>query len=622
MAPNVLNMMRKEVQVLTAFDHPHIVKLFEFAEDEKKGELVMILEYVAGGDCIDILGKNSRVLDEELVGKMVYQLLLALNHCHAEGIVHRDVKPENLMLSSEEKDGLECKLIDFGLATSYRSEVKEFAGTVSYLSPELAIEQTGFSTAADIWAVGAVTFELLTGVAPFGKLEAEDDGEQILEQIRVYESFDEDLLHQVFLNSQGNTRCLRSSEAKSFLRYLLVANPQDRPSASEALTHPFVARHAPSASALTEGILQKLIAYGDASDVTRGCLFAIAATGAEVPIEERLAGAFVRADYDGDGRISREDLVATLEDVSSRWWKSSRDEVSAESILRLSNLGDFGPLSYTDFVAACLALQVDCSDEELISRAFEVLDHDQDGMLKTADVLPLFRSLSLRSRFPKRLFLTKSEWQDCLLRTSEEDRGHQRQLHRLQQQLQQWQDDQDGMSDVSDDLSPVAEEDDLQKGSEESVFWGLLEGLFSGHCGPTDCNSRSEADLKKRASPHKVKPMNAFHAHADKSQFSAAENYLRNMETKRAAQRMAALAMASGPPDPKVPHELLKPIAPGTSFAGSEGMTSFSSLQTPFYFPPVKALGSSPVPASFSSLSTTSSGALPIRQSAPSYGGA
>ncbi|CAJ1395406.1 unnamed protein product [Effrenium voratum] len=177
MDPHVLGMMRKEVQILSALDHPNIVRLFEFAEDERKHELVLILEYVQGGDCIDLLEEKARLLPEQLAARIIHQLLVVLNYCHKCGITHRDVKPENVMLTSLSEDAF-CKVIDFGLATPYKGRVKEFAGTVSYLAPELAIAQaptsggacwalepkpSRFSMAADIWAVGVTAFELLAG---------------------------------------------------------------------------------------------------------------------------------------------------------------------------------------------------------------------------------------------------------------------------------------------------------------------------------------------------------------------------------------------------------------------------------------------------------------------------
>lgn len=304
MDPHVLGMMRKEVQILSALDHPNIVRLYEFAEDEKRQELVLILEYVPGGDCIDLLEERDRLLPEELAARIVHQLLVVLNYCHSSGITHRDVKPENVMLSSLDDDAT-CKVIDFGLATPYKGKVKEFAGTVSYLAPELAIAQAGFSMAADIWAVGVTAFELLAGVSPFGKLqEYGNECDPILEKLCTYESFDEDLL-QVFRESPGHQRLWRSSEAKNFLRFILAADPEDRPTAAQALDHPWLARYRPTPAPIEPEMLRTFADFAEAPQMHRSCLFALAAKGRHGKLDmEAVEATFTDIDLDHDGKIS------------------------------------------------------------------------------------------------------------------------------------------------------------------------------------------------------------------------------------------------------------------------------------------------------------------------------
>ena len=99
--------------------------------------------------------------------------------------------------------------------------------------------------AADIWAVGVTAFELLTGVSPFGKLQEYGNSiEPILEKLCHFESFDEDL-YDTFRSSVGHQRLWRSSEARDFLRQVLAAEPEERPSAQKALEHPWLLRHQP-----------------------------------------------------------------------------------------------------------------------------------------------------------------------------------------------------------------------------------------------------------------------------------------------------------------------------------------------------------------------------------------
>jgi len=171
MDPRNVELTRIEIQLLCDLDHPRVVRLYEYAEDSARQEIVMILEYLPGGDCLGLV-TNSQYIEEELISRIIYQSLVALGHCHQQGIYHRDVKLENLMLASETRGNLpDCKLIDFGLGTRCDGHVREVLGTPAYIAPEVKREE-GYTPAADVWSLGVCAFELLTGgILPFGKPE-------------------------------------------------------------------------------------------------------------------------------------------------------------------------------------------------------------------------------------------------------------------------------------------------------------------------------------------------------------------------------------------------------------------------------------------------------------------
>mmetsp|Transcript_798 Transcript_798/g.2204 ORF Transcript_798/g.2204 Transcript_798/m.2204 type:complete len:632 (-) Transcript_798:196-2091(-) len=420
MDPHVLGMMRKEVQILSALDHPNIVRLYEFAEDEKRQELVLILEYVPGGDCIDLMEERGRLLPETLAARIIQQLLVVLNYCHGRGITHRDVKPENVMLSSL-TDEANCKVIDFGLATPYKGRVKEFAGTVSYLAPELAIAQAGFSMAADMWAVGVTAFELLAGVSPFGKLqEYGNECEPILEKLCAYESFDEDL-SDVFRQSPGHQQLWRSSEAKDFLRYLLAAEPEDRPTAAQALEHPWLARRRAPAPEVGSDMFKGFAGFAEAPEMHRSCLYALAAKGWHGELDVETVGAtFAELDRDNDGKISLEDLRGMLQ--AGRWWLWRREpEVDVEAFFRAADQEGAGYLSYTDFLAACLFQVNSTFDADLVDEVFTALDHDRNHLLKADEVKHIFRRYP--RGLPKYCAFRRDEWRDCLFREVEDEQA-------------------------------------------------------------------------------------------------------------------------------------------------------------------------------------------------------
>ena len=124
-----------EVDILRRADHPNIIKLYEFYEDEKYFHLVT--EYVAGGELFDFIIKSKK-LSESIAANFLRQILSAVAYCHEHNIVHRDLKPENLLLDKETADAT-LKVIDFGTSAIYE-ETKQLTqkyGTAYYIAPEV-----------------------------------------------------------------------------------------------------------------------------------------------------------------------------------------------------------------------------------------------------------------------------------------------------------------------------------------------------------------------------------------------------------------------------------------------------------------------------------------------------
>jgi hypothetical protein len=334
---------------------------------------------------LEFLRAKEGALREKLVARLVHQLLVALEYCHASGIAHRDVKPENMLLTDSSACP-DCKVIDFGFATPYKRAAREMAGTAPYLAPEVAIQGQGYSPKADIWSVGVTAFELLAGAAPFGR--EQDYGGNVaalLQRVSGYRSFDEDLL-STFDSAPGCTRRKRSNECRDFLRWVLDADPSARPTAAEAAEHPWLLRHRAKATGLTSEMLQSMKCYAEAPSLARSCLFAIVAKGADDLDVEGFGSAFLESDGDGDGKVSREDLEGAVHQARG-WWGP---RVDVGKVFEAAHVDQSGFLGYTEFVAACLYSRYGTLDASLVDRAFEALDHDRDGLLFAEDAKPLF----------------------------------------------------------------------------------------------------------------------------------------------------------------------------------------------------------------------------------------
>jgi WD40 repeat protein/tRNA A-37 threonylcarbamoyl transferase component Bud32 len=156
---------RKEAEAVALLQHPNVVQIFHIGEQE--GKPFVVLEYVDGGSLAgEIKGKpwNARH-----AAAMVLQLAQAMAAVHAKGIIHRDLKPANVLLTAD----FEPKITDFGLAKRLDTETAMTAtgavmGTPNYMAPEQAEGKSKLITpAADVYALGAILYELLTGRPPF-----------------------------------------------------------------------------------------------------------------------------------------------------------------------------------------------------------------------------------------------------------------------------------------------------------------------------------------------------------------------------------------------------------------------------------------------------------------------
>ena len=153
----------REARLAARLSHPNLVGVYDVGEDG--GRPFIVLEYVAGENLAELLTRRGRLPPDESRG-LALQAARALAHVHEAGLVHRDVKPQNLLLRG---DGT-LKLADFGIARAADATAFTQAGTVlgtaAYLAPEQTLGEE-VTAAADVYSLGAVLYELLTGRPPF-----------------------------------------------------------------------------------------------------------------------------------------------------------------------------------------------------------------------------------------------------------------------------------------------------------------------------------------------------------------------------------------------------------------------------------------------------------------------
>lgn len=166
----------REAKASAALSHQNIVQIFDFIR--KGGNAYIVMEYVDGVDLARVLRETGR-LPVHLALPVAYQVCLALEHAHRRGLVHRDVKPSNVMISTEGR----VKLMDFGIAHKRAETLTQpgsFLGTPAYMSPEQVTGAT-VGPASDVFSFGIVLYELLSGERPFVEDPSGSVGQKITE---------------------------------------------------------------------------------------------------------------------------------------------------------------------------------------------------------------------------------------------------------------------------------------------------------------------------------------------------------------------------------------------------------------------------------------------------------
>lgn len=222
--------LHKEVETMKDLDHVNIVQYLGY---EQTGNIYsLFLEYVAGGSiasCMKSFGK----FEEQLIRFITKQVLLGLQYLHSNGILHRDLKADNLLL---EIDGT-CKISDFGISKKSQdiyvnNAEMSMQGTVFWMAPEVIdsiVEDNkqGYSAKIDIWSLGCVVLEMFAGKRPWSN-EAVVSAIYKIGKTKLAPPIPEDIEHLV------------SSEAKDFIDKCFTINPEQRPTAQDLLVHPFM----------------------------------------------------------------------------------------------------------------------------------------------------------------------------------------------------------------------------------------------------------------------------------------------------------------------------------------------------------------------------------------------
>ncbi|XP_031554814.1 5'-AMP-activated protein kinase catalytic subunit alpha-2-like isoform X2 [Actinia tenebrosa] len=159
---DVVGKIRREIQNLKLFRHPHVIKLYQVISTPT--DIFMVMEFVSGGELFEYILKHGKLEDKE-ARRFFQQIISGVDYCHRHAVVHRDLKPENLLLDSN----LNVKIADFGLSNIMKDGefLQTSCGSPNYAAPEVISGKLYAGPEVDIWSCGVILYALLCGTLPF-----------------------------------------------------------------------------------------------------------------------------------------------------------------------------------------------------------------------------------------------------------------------------------------------------------------------------------------------------------------------------------------------------------------------------------------------------------------------
>lgn len=374
-----LESLKSEILIMSELDHPSIVRLEEVYESPS--EIYLVQQLCHGGELFDKLEEQDDYhYSEAECARLVKQMLCSVRYIHSKGIVHRDLKLENFLFSTKDKNS-ELKLIDFGLSKYFaKGEVlSEAVGTPYTIAPETILGR--YDERVDLWAIGVITYLLLSGETPFGGA----GGEEPLTEVR------DNILSGVYDYEPDYIWRNISDSAKNFIRELLALNPEDRIASAEiAQQHPWIvnwsSKYNDASDKLSPSVVKNLVEFKEYGDMKKLLCEVLSFTLLPDQIED-LKKEFEILDTNGSGEITMESLKKVLIASASDGSLGLTDEEVVDIFNAMRVNQSQTTIHWHEFIAASLSL---CKvDDRNLRIAFDRLDSDHKGYISLENVLNL-----------------------------------------------------------------------------------------------------------------------------------------------------------------------------------------------------------------------------------------
>ena len=368
-----INNLEREIDILSSLDHPNISRFYEAFHDKNHFNIVM--ELCRGKSLSNFLKSNGGHLDEQKSRIIIMKILHAVNYCHSLGIVHCDLKPENIIFEipkeetedSDENNNLnflDIKIVDFGLSSRIKKNQKlnNTVGTPYFIAPETLKGE--YDEKCDIWSIGVILYYMLIGKFPFFSEEN-------------YEIF------QKIEKEEPNYYNLKVSEnAKDFLKKCLIKDPKLRPSAKECLSHKWldpIFTCIRSNSFLNENIILNFSTYNKCPQLKKLILKYLISNMGHIELSP-YKSAFYAFDLKNQGIITDKDIKKIFE-----IYNINIKESQIKRIMTICDEPIKNYLTYTEFILCCINIGDILTPEKLLN-AFFFFDMDNNMIIDSTDL--------------------------------------------------------------------------------------------------------------------------------------------------------------------------------------------------------------------------------------------
>ncbi|CAJ1404819.1 unnamed protein product [Effrenium voratum] len=356
--------IEKEIMVLRQVDHPHIIRLHEWYEGSSK--IYLVMDAIKGGTLREALlsfQREGQPVAEAWSRRVAQQVLQAMAYCHGMRIIHKDLKDENVMLlkGSELLEPF-VVIIDLGVSEMFSSSDphgKCVGGTPMTMAPE--VWDSNFGPKCDVWSVGCLLFEMLTGSLPF--------------VARSMSRKDWQALHRL---GPDWRKVKTSTLSRKMCQEMLTYSDRERPSMVQCLQHKWFAAQEDALGAVDVEQLKPLQDFAQETAMRRAVIMEVAS---KLPIEraERIAKVFEKLDENQDGGISLEEMQHMFNNMGLK------DKALQSKAFQALDINGDGVLSFSEFAAGVLTVFHDLLEERFLE-LFRRYDLDCDGMLSRAEL--------------------------------------------------------------------------------------------------------------------------------------------------------------------------------------------------------------------------------------------